>query len=100
MRKLMTRGALAAALALGGLGGLAIAGTASADPAHVTARTGQEARTPERMPTVVPPGYEFYDDYWSNSGCREAGLSGVSQGNWKAWHCEESAIDWNLWVKY
>lgn len=85
MRKLVTRGLLVAAVALGGLG---IAGAASAAP-------------PSGGPQhVVPPGYEFYDDYWTYAGCREAGLSGKAQGNWREWHCEESPVDWNLWVLY
>ncbi|GLZ76969.1 hypothetical protein Afil01_17760 [Actinorhabdospora filicis] len=87
MRKLVTRG-LAGGLLAGAiaLGGMAVAGTAQAAPAG-----------PQH---VVPPGYEFYDDYWTYAGCREAGLSGKAQGNWREWHCEESAVDWNLWVLY
>lgn len=83
MRKAMTRGLLVAAFAIGGI---AMAGTAGARPAHDTAKH--------------PDGYTFLGISSGYQDCVELGEDGLKQGSWHAYYCEDTPPTANMWIVY
>lgn len=91
MRKLMTRGLLVAAVALGGI---AVAGAASASPVDMT--TEIQGRPLEDMPDT----YVAIDMTENFGDCVQRGTDGVRDGRWRAWFCENDEEGVMLWAKY
>ncbi|KPC65169.1 hypothetical protein ADL29_08385 [Streptomyces chattanoogensis] len=46
----------------------------------------------------VASGWEFFDDYWTDDGCRAEGSHGVDHHEWTAFRCRPGTGDRHLWV--
>lgn len=87
MRKLMTRGLLAGAVALGGI---AVAGAASADT-----RTATEEKAVDRSEG------ELIEEFRTLPECDRHGRLGLELGKWRAFECTRMPSDtWGLWVDH
>ncbi|MDX3538471.1 hypothetical protein PV721_29820 [Streptomyces sp. MB09-01] len=98
MRNVLGSVGLTAALALG----ITLTPAAAAAPA---------ATPPAASPAVASPvsasqqfgtlgNMEFYDDFWTFAECDRFGRSGMSKGKWWDYDCQESWLDWDLYVAY
>lgn len=47
---------------------------------------------------VQAKGMEFYDDFWTYKECKTVGKWGLEHGKWTVYDCQESPIDWDLYV--
>lgn len=120
MSKFMTRGLLIAAIALGGLGGVAAAGAASAGPfTHDTSQTkagiqtgpytgpnaaphrGHQTGHQARSQQQPPAGYVPIGLFPAKEVCDNIGKEGVQSGSWQAYQCIPLTPQgpWELWVK-
>ncbi|MCX4971081.1 hypothetical protein OHA98_41455 [Streptomyces sp. NBC_00654] len=86
IRKLVAGVTLGSALLVG-----AVAAPAQAAPAPAT----------QAVPTAGVMGeMVFYDDFWTQSECRQVGRDGQTARMWKVYSCQESLWDWDLYVGY
>lgn len=90
MDKLITRGLLVAAIALGGL---AVAGTATAAP-------NPDDATHAGPHPDDPDGPELAGTYPSYATCATAGDLGAQQDLYKEWHCVHKGGGYQLWVVF
>ncbi|WP_410585681.1 hypothetical protein [Amycolatopsis sp. lyj-108] len=84
MRKLVTKAALAAGIAVAALP----LGVASA---------GATPAAPEPAQQVGTAGMKFYDDYWTLKSCKTVGNWGLKKGKWSVYECQFSGWDWDLY---
>jgi hypothetical protein len=79
---------------LAGLGFAALALTG----AFVAPAAAQAAPAPS-SDTVSAQAMVFYDDFWNRDDCIDAGNNLVRIGHAKFFVCEESWIDWDLYIQ-
>ncbi|MEU8412865.1 hypothetical protein AB0C24_08765 [Amycolatopsis japonica] len=90
MRKLISAGITALAL-----GGALLAGSSPATAAPVVSAVQQV------VPQAQLGRHEYYDWYWSRSGCNEAGAKMLVRGLIYGYSCDLSPyLTWYLYVDY